>query len=385
MSLDVFRGVTIAGMLLVNNPGTWEHVYGPLRHAEWHGCTPTDVIFPFFLFIMGVAMSFSLGGKVGRAGVCPRGLVGRTVRRVVVLVGLGIGLAMVAPVWRAVAGGGGFSMETVRVSGVLQRIGLCYAVAAAVVLLGTDRRWRLGLIGVSLVGHWVLLTVVPVPGADAAMGLARMTEECNLQRWLDRLVLGETRLYGGSATDPEGLLGTLPAAATVLIGYELGQIVRRLGRTMASVRALVWIGVGLAAAGVVWSVVLPLNKPLWTGSYVLWTAGLASVCLGACVWVVDLTGSAWRARVGRVARGAFESYGVNAITAFVGSGVMARAMTLVEVGEGGRTLKDVAYGLIAGVAGGDGKFGSLVYAAGFVVVWWAVLRAMDAMGWRIRV
>jgi len=245
-SLDAFRGLTIAGMILVNNPGSWSHVYAPLRHAEWHGWTPTDLIFPFFLFIVGVAVPFSFGKRLAR-GDSRRKLMIHVVRRAAILFGLGL-------LMRAVPE---FDFDGLRIMGVLQRIGLVYLFAApAYLFLGRlGRGWlTVGL----LLGYWALLTLVPVPG----YGAGDLSPEGNLGAYLDRLILGD-RLWAGS-WDPEGILSTFPAIATTLLGLFTGEWLRSRAPQEKKLRGL-WLS-GLAGIALVsdveWQLALyPLPHP----------------------------------------------------------------------------------------------------------------------------
>ncbi len=349
ISLDAFRGATIAAMLLVNNPGSWSHVYAPLRHAEWHGWTPTDLIFPFFLFIVGAAMAWSLRRyREAGAGVS-RGFAVRVTRRVALLVGLGL-LLNAFPT---------FDLAGVRLPGVLQRIGLVYLIAAPLVVLCSGR--MLVVVGamVLLVYWWVL-------------GRWGMSPDENLARTIDHALFGPFHLYrSGESTDPEGLLSTLPAVVTTLLGYRAGLLIRDGGRVD---RVLIESGV-LAGLGLLWGVVLPINKPLWTPSYVLLSAGLAGVCFAGAYWLIDMQGRRW---IGRP----FEQMGVNAITAFVGSGLLARVLIHVRVGDD--TLKGHAYGWL--VETGLGPMNaSLAFGVLTVLLWMGILWGLARAGIRLRV
>ena len=317
VSLDVFRGLTVAAMLLVNNPGDWGHIYAPLEHAEWHGCTPTDLIFPFFLFIVGVSITYALGSarlEPARHGA----LLGRVARRAAVLFGLGLLMALQPK----------FDFAHVRVLGVLPRIALVF-LACGVVFVKTGWRAQLALLAVLLIGYNGLLQFVPVPG----FGPANLEPATNLGAWLDRTVLGENHLWVQSKTwDPEGLLGTLPAIGTGLLGLLAGQWLRRPRPDVAS--RVVWLLLasgGAIGLGLVWNLWFPINKSLWTSSYVLYTGGLAGAALAALYWLCDVHGyRGWLTRLGLV-------YGVNAITAFFLSGVLARWLNMLELPNGDGT------------------------------------------------
>ncbi len=272
-SLDVFRGATIAAMILVNNPGDWNSVFPPLLHAYWFGCTFADLVFPWFVFIMGVAMPLAFARRHQRGDRTSQ-VFGRIAQRVLLLIGLGLALTAVAS-WPAVV--------SLRFPGVLQRIALSYLVAAFIV-------WNLGIrgwitaIAVLLLGHWALLALVPFGGFPGGT----LTPEHNLARYLDTLVFGRHALT--IPNDPEGLLGTLPAAATALIGAVAGELMRRAANDRARFRALIIFGAAAFVAGLAWSFALPLSKPLWTGSYVLVVTGLGMLALALIYLVVDVCG-----------------------------------------------------------------------------------------------
>ncbi|HTD52241.1 MAG TPA: DUF5009 domain-containing protein, partial [Thermoanaerobaculia bacterium] len=298
ISLDVFRGLTIAGMFVVNTPGSWEHAFPPLLHAEWHGWTYTDTIFPFFLFVVGVSMAFSFSTR--RAlGAGRWALVMHTLRRAVIIFLLGFGLN-----WLSVLL---FHRAHVRIPGVLQRIAVCFFFAALVYLLG-GRRALLPVAAVLLVGYWALMTFVPVPG----YGVGRLDVEGNLAASVDRAVLGTHTWKHNPAWDPEGLLSTLPAFATTLFGIAAGEILRRKADWSRKLTTLMAGGAILLSLGLLWSVWFPINKNLWTSSYSLFMAGLAAICLALCIWIVDVKG--WRGWARP-----FVWLGSNAIALFVGA------------------------------------------------------------------
>ena len=347
LSLDAFRGLTIAGMILVNNPGSWSHIYAPLRHAEWHGWTPTDLIFPFFLFIVGVAIPFSFGKRLLRGG-SKGGLHGHVIRRSVILFALGLFMAAYPR----------FDLGNLRIMGVLQRIGLVYLLAASSFLY-LGRRGRVWVVPVLLVGYWALLTFVPVPGS----GPGDLSPEGNLGAYLDRMILGD-RLWRGT-WDPEGLLSTLPAMATTLLGIFTGEWLgseRTPGTKAIGLFAGGAVGMGL---GLVWGLGFPINKALWTSSYVLFTAGAGLLLLGVFFWVMEVRGrQAWAKP--------FTVYGMNAIAVFVASGLVAKQMGLTRVGPQEVPLKAWIYeGLFASWAGSLN--GSLLFAISYVSIWLAIM------------
>jgi predicted acyltransferase len=353
-SLDVFRGVTIAAMLLVNNPGSWSHVYGPLRHAVWNGCTPTDLVFPAFLFIVGIAATFSLGGLAAR-GVGRRALFRKAAVRAAIIFGLGLTLQ----------GFPSYDIGHLRLLGVLQRIALSYLVAA-VIMLCTGMRGQIAALLGLLVGYWALLTLVPVPG----VGPGVLEPGLNLSNWLDRRLIGPNHLLRTTATwDPEGILSTLGAIATVLCGVLAGHWIRSSHRGLTKVLGLLVAGGVGVCLGLAWNLVFPINKSLWTGSYVLLSAGIASLLLALLYWLVDIRGSRWWARP-------FLVFGTNAIAAYWLSSLLAIVLGwIVVAGPAGgepvvlRTYLDEVL-LASWLAP---RNASLAYAISYVLVWLGLL------------
>lgn len=310
LSLDVFRGATVAAMVLVNNPGTWAAVYAPLRHAEWHGWTPTDLVFPFFLFIVGVAVPLSLGPRLAR-GDARAAMLGRIARRAAVIFALGLFLHAFPA----------FDLATLRIPGVLQRIAVCYLVTATL-FVTTGWRTQAGVAAVALLGYWAALTLVPVPG----FGAGDLGQEGNLAAFIDRALLGPHmwRVY-----DPEGLLSTVPAIGTTLAGLLAGHWLRAAADHRRAVRGLAGAGALATAAGLVWDAWLPINKPLWTSSYALFTAGVALLALAACHRVVEVRGlRRWTPPL--------VAFGVNALALFFLSTLVARVLVVVKVPLGDR-------------------------------------------------
>lgn len=361
VSLDVFRGLTVAAMLLVNNPGTWSHVYDPLEHAPWHGWTPTDLIFPFFLFIVGVAMAFSFAGQLAR-GAGRGELMRRAARRSAILFGLG--LALTAFPYYTV------DLATLRIPGVLQRIGLAFLLASAVVLFARPRV-QAGVAAALLLGYWAAMSWVPVPG----FGAGDLSPEGNVAAWVDRSILGTNHLWATAKTwDPEGLLSTLPAVATVLLGVFTGRWLRAPRPAAERLAGMFLAGNAALLVGLAWDAVFPINKNLWTSSYTVFTAGMALHALAVCYWAVDVRG--WR----RPAM-PFVWFGTNAIAAFFLSGVMARLLNLVTVGGGAEpiSLKTWIF---------EGAFASwlppveasLAFAVCFVLFWTGVTGLMYRRG-----
>ncbi len=383
-SVDVFRGLAIVAMILVNNPGSWSYVYAPLRHADWHGWTPTDLIFPFFLFIVGVVIPLALGRRLARAGGdSERGaLLARAARRALILVGLGLFLsgfpfALFGP--RTLER----LFETWRFPGVLQRIGICYFAASAIFLASrrsssdhrkpgdhrkTVKLWIAGL----LLGYWLLMTIVPVPGLGSP-DLASRGD--HLAGWIDRQVFGSHLWVSAKVYDPEGLLSTLPAVATTLMGVLAGLWLASRRPALEKVSRLFVSGSLLVVLGYLWGLVFPINKALWTSSYAVFTAGIATCALALCYWFFDLQERRAIARP-------FAIYGVNAITVFVGSGLLAKTLGYVRIGE--RSLHALIYqGLFESWL--PAHAASLGYAVAWIVGWFVVLAWMDRRGLHLKI
>src|SRR5271166_1867697 len=270
ISLDVFRGATIAAMILVNNAGDEPSSYWPLQHAEWNGWTPTDLIFPFFLFIVGVAMPFSLSSRLKR-GAAPLELLRHALRRGAALFALGLFL-------------NGFpnhyQLNSWRVYGVLQRIAICYVITAVLALWSKRRGWIVAAVA-CLAGYWIIMRYVPVPGFGVPThDMPLLDPDRNLVAWLDRKLLAG-HLYEGTR-DPEGVLSTIPALATSLLGLLTGQWLRAARSPKSKAVGMALFGVVGVLAGKILNLGFPINKKLWTSSYVVFTAGLALLCLALC-------------------------------------------------------------------------------------------------------
>jgi predicted acyltransferase len=358
LSLDVFRGMTIAGMVLVNNPGTWSAIYSPLAHAEWHGATPTDFVFPFFLFIVGVSITLALGKRV-ETGAISRGIYLKVFKRAIVIFALGLFLATF-PFYNF-AKGEWLDISTVRIMGVLQRIAICYLVTALIFLHTNWKQQTIIALALLLI-YWALMTLINVPGCDAT---TFNDKTCNLAAYIDRLILTENHIWKSSKVfDPEGLLSTIPAIATTLSGVLTGHWLRRKNDDTEKVAAMFFFGVCLTAIGWCWSLVFPLNKSLWTSSYVVYTAGLALCFLGFCYWLIDIKGyKKWSKP--------FVIFGVNALVLFVGSGVMARILGLIKLPSvDGKTIslqKAIFDNVFLPLASPINA--SLLYAISFILFW----------------
>ncbi|MEM1214709.1 MAG: DUF5009 domain-containing protein [Bacteroidota bacterium] len=352
LSLDAFRGMTIAGMILVNNPGSWSHVYAPLLHADWHGITPTDWVFPFFIFIVGVSIALALG-KRKAAGTERAPLVRKIIRRALTIFAIGLFLNLFPK----------FNFASVRIPGVLQRIALVYGVTALLFLYVSPR--RLFWIGVGcLLGYWALLTLVPIPGGIAP----NLEPSTNLGAWFDRTLL-EGHLWAQSKTwDPEGLLSTLPAFATGISGILTGLWLKTERGGYEKVAGLLAVGTLLLALGNIWHLAFPINKKIWTSSYVLYTSGVALLVLGTIYWLADLRGyRRWTQP--------FVVYGTNALFVFVLSGFIAKLMYTIKftnaAGEAVSIKSWVWNDLYANLFA-DPKLSSLAFALTNVVFFWGL-------------
>jgi predicted acyltransferase len=360
LSLDALRGLTVAGMILVNNPGDWGHIYAPLEHAAWNGWTPTDLIFPFFLFIVGVSITFALGTEKART---ERGVTGKILRRGAVLFGLGLFLNLFPSV----------NFATVRIPGVLQRIALVYIICSLIFLRTTNRQQIGLLVGVLLI-YWLLMAVVPVPG----VGYANLEPETNLGAWLDRLVLTPGHLWKSAKVwDPEGLLGTLPAVGTGLLGILSGTWLRQKDRPVHErISGLFVAGLGLTVLGLIWDAWFPINKALWTSSYVVLAGGLAMLMLAAAYWLIDRPDAPAAARRWALP---FVAFGVNAITVFFLSGLIPRILTMINVSTAdGKTtgVKEWLYQTLFVPFFSDPRNASLAGALTFVLIWFGILWVM---------
>ncbi len=311
VALDVMRGLTVALMILVNTPGSWSHVYPALLHADWHGCTPTDLVFPFFLFIVGAAMAFSFPPQARFSSSAAL----RVLRRAALI--FAIGLFLNAYPFTG-------DLEALRIMGVLQRIAICYALAGLLVLLLRERGLLLAS-GVLLLGYWVLLVM---NGAHA------YSLEHSLVRSLDLVVLGADHMWQGKglAFEPEGLLSTLPALVNVLIGYLLTRFWRQRAQQPAVAGKLLLIGLALLLSGWLWSWWMPLNKSLWTSSYVLFTSGIAVL-----LWLLidQLQRVSWprSAQLRALIAAPWLALGMNPLFVYVLSWLWVASYELITVGE----------------------------------------------------
>jgi predicted acyltransferase len=353
LSLDAFRGITIAAMILVNNPGSWSYVYPPLRHAEWHGWTPTDLIFPFFLFIVGVAIEFAVVGRLER-GESRTNLIRKIVRRSLILILLGLLLA----------GFPRFDFSTMRFPGVLQRIGLVYLLASLIVLKFNTRGQVIATVGL-LLGYWLIMMAVPVLG----YGAGDLSPDGNLAAYVDRLVFGDH--IWRDMWDPEGLLSTIPAVATAMLGVFTGKLLRS-GKNGGEITSRMFV-LGWAAIilGLFWGIAFPINKNLWTSSYVLFTTGAALQFLGVCHWLIDVKGYQRWAHPAVV-------FGRNAIVVFVLSGLLVKTLIRISMElADGTTVSAYAWIYRTLFVPWAGPLnGSLAFAIGNILIWYGLMELL---------
>jgi len=360
MSLDLFRGLTIALMILVNDPGDGPAAYWPLKHAAWNGWTPTDLVFPSFVFIVGVAMAFSFTSRLQRGD--SRGkLFAHVLWRGLALFALGLFINGFPT---------RFDPAHLRIYGVLQRIAICYVVTS-VLELWTEWRTQLAVAIACLAGYWVLMRHVAVPGYGIpGRDIPLLDPDRNLVAWLDRkLLMGH--LYE-RVRDPEGLLSTIPAVGGCLLGLLTGKWLRSARSGAAKAFGIAIAGAVLIVLGRTWHLWFPINKKLWTSSFVLFTAGIALVCLALCYWLADIKQfrRGWTTPI--------LVFGKNAIAAYVFSEVLASALHAIRVGAG-PSLQDYLYTrLFAPWASAANA--SLAYSLAYVLLCWVVMAILYRRG-----
>ncbi len=330
LSLDFFRGLTVAAMVLVNNPGDWGHIYAPLEHASWNGCTPTDLIFPFFLFIVGVSIVYAMETKKADPANHKK-LMLSVLRRAAIIMFLGW-LLSAYPFYNFEKHHF-INLHTLRIPGVLVRIGIVFGICASI-YLNTTRKTQLWLFWIFIISYYLIMTFVPVPG----FGAANLQPETNLGAWLDRTLIGESHLWKESRVwDPEGLLGTIPACGTTLFGILIGTWLKRKDKDDATKIAWMFsIGLGAVMLGLLWDLFFPINKALWSSSYVLYAGGLATLGLAFCYWIIDVQGHNKLTKP-------FVVYGVNAIFVFSFSALLVRTLGFIHVTEKKLTLSQYIF------------------------------------------
>ncbi|MEO6348781.1 MAG: DUF5009 domain-containing protein [Aquaticitalea sp.] len=349
LSLDVLRGITISFMILVNTPGSWDYVYAPLEHAAWHGCTPTDLVFPFFLFIVGLSVWFSFKKYETKIS---KQVVSKILKRTVIIFLLGLFLNLFPF----------FNFEEVRVMGVLQRIALAYC-AGAILCLSFKRSNLFIVLILILLGYWGVLYF----GSE----LDSYSLKYNVVRKLDLFVFGEKHIYKGFGIpfDPEGLLSSIPAIGTVIIGYLTGQTISAETSNLSQIKKLLAQGSILVIIGAIWGFFFPINKALWTSSYVLFTAGLGMLFMAFLIFVIDFKGYSKWSRP-------FVHFGTNPLFIFVFSGLYVRTISyLIYVPTSNVGTKISAYKFLfteifSPIAGNMN--GSLLFALSHILVFWFI-------------
>lgn len=377
LSLDVFRGATVAGMILVNNPGSWGHMFSPLKHAAWHGCTPTDLVFPFFLFAVGNAFAFVMPGlQQGGTGAFYKKVVKRTI--LIFLIGL------LLTWWPFVQWRGGElvfkhwvnpdSPESgIRILGVLQRIALCYFFAA-IILYYFKIKGAAIISAIILLGYWLILYVFGDPADPYSMdGYAGNA--------IDKSILGVAHMYKGEGKpfDPEGILSTLPAIVQVILGYFAGYYIRLKGKTYEMITHLFVAGCVLVFAGFFWDLAFPINKKIWTSSYVVYTTGLALLIIATIIWAIEMKG--WKGAGARF----FEVFGKNPLFIFALSALVPKTLALLRWTDRLNDKGDPVYitplpwfyQKILRPLFEDQRISSFLYSVCFLLVFWAICHWMD--------
>ena len=314
-SLDFFRGLTVAGMILVNDPGDWSHIYAPLEHSKWNGCTPTDLVFPFFLFIVGVSIVFAMAAKK-MDPANHRSLILKALRRSVTIYLIFLILALIP----------NFDFHHVRLLGVLPRIAIVFFICT-VIFIKTSRKTQLWIFWSILIAYYVIMNFIPVPG----IGTSNLEPATNLAAWLDTVLLTPDHMWSGSKIfDPEGILSTLPSVSTCLLGVLTGTWLQRKDRNPENkVAWLFSIAVLLVIGGLIWDGFFPMNKALWTSSFVLFTGGLAMITLTLSYWLIDVNGRQKYTEP-------FVAFGSNAIVIYVVSGYLPELIGAIRVTDGGQ-------------------------------------------------
>ncbi|MHB1936635.1 MAG: acyltransferase family protein [Acidobacteriaceae bacterium] len=357
LSLDLLRGLTIAFMILVNNAGDFGAAYWPLLHSAWNGCTPTDIVFPTFLFIIGITTVISLSSRLSR-GVPKRQLFFQILRRAVILFLLGI-LVNSFPF---------FNLHTMRFFGILPRISVCYFLVATLYLFSQGWRDKVAIVIAILIGYWMLLRFVPVPGYGVpTRGVPFMDPLGNLAFWVDRSLFSASHLSDGTH-DITGLGSTLPSIATTLLGVLTGQWLRTSHAFAKKVRNIAICGVGAVLLGGLWNVTFPINKELWTSSFVLFAGGISMLLLALFMWLVDRPHEPQSRRTRSVFNKPLLVFGTNAITAYVFSELLSSGLSSIPVHPRMNLQETLYQSILRAVP--DAAFASLLYSLGFVAVCW---------------
>ena len=314
LSLDFFRGLTVAAMILVNNPGDWSHIYAPLEHSVWNGCTPTDLVFPFFLFIVGVSIVYAMASKKTDPANHRRILL-KAARRSLTIYLLAILLHLIPK----------FDFQHLRLLGVLQRIAIVFFIST-LIFIKTSLKTQSWIFWSILIAYYFIMNFIPVPG----IGVSNLDPSTNLAAWLDRTLLTQNHMWSGSKFfDPEGILSTLPAISTCLLGIIYGDWLQRKDRTAEN--KVAWLfnfAALLIISGLIWDGFFPMNKALWTSSFVLFTGGLAMAGLTISCWLIDVNGRQKFIEP-------FLAFGSNAITIYVVSGYLPLLIGAIPVMDDG--------------------------------------------------
>lgn len=369
-SLDVFRGATVALMILVNNPGSWSHIYAPLKHAPWHGCTPTDLVFPFFLFAVGNAMAFVMP-KLQQGG---DGMFWKKVlKRTVLIFGIGVLLHLSPFVKWSNNELVLKTLDSLRIMGVLQRIALCYFFAS-VIIYYFKQRGAFVTAAILLLLYWLLSLFLGTPGSPYS-----------LEGWfgtnIDKAILGEAHLYKGEgvAFDPEGLMSTFAAIVQVIFGYLVGDYIQKKGKSFDMIASLFVMATILTITGLAWDMVFPVNKKIWTSSYTIYTTGLAMFTIATMIYFIEMKqAKGWLTKF-------FDVFGKNPLFIFVLSGALPRLLGLIRIPNG---LNDEGlpkylspfgwfYEKVCKLVPGIPENGSLVYAICMITMYWAICYWLD--------
>ena len=369
LALDIFRGMTVCFMIIVNTPGVEALAYSPLHHAAWHGFTPTDLVFPSFLFAVGNALSFAMKkfDTMEQSAV-----VGKILKRTFIIFLLGYLMYWFPFFHREQDGHWAFNpFSETRVFGVLERIGLCYGIAALLIYYASPRTVYI-TVWVLLIGYWAALLIFPAAGADPYS----MTGNAGYR--LDKWVLGESHMYHGEgvAFDPEGILSTLPAIVNVIAGYYTGVFVSRKGKTFEGLTYMLLWGTALIAVACAWNLVFPINKKLWTSSFVLLTVGIDLVLLAFLIYFIEFRNQTrWT--------GFFSVFGKNPLFVYLVSELLIVALATIPAGNGGNFVEWVNRVIFQ--AAFPGAFGSLLFSIAYMMICWSVGKILDMKKIYIRV
>ena len=378
-SLDVFRGATVCLMIMVNNPGSWSHIYPPLDHAPWHGLTPTDLVFPFFLFAVGNALAFVMPKLIAGGDA---GFWNKVLRRSLLIFGIGLFLTwwpfvkwsgdnLVVKPWSYLDDKG--NLQGVRILGVLARIAICYFFASVIIYYLKPRAaFFTGLI--LLLAYWALCFL-----------LGEQNDPYSMTGWfgnkVDKSVLGLAHMYKGEgmAFDPEGIMSTMPAIVNVIFGFLVGDYIQKKGKNFEMLSGLFVIGVALLITGFCWDMVFPINKKIWTSSYTVYTTGLAIITIATMIYLIE-----FKNIKGGLAR-FFDVFGKNALFVFALSAFLPKGLALTRI-ENGLNAKGVMtyynpwswlYQKVLINIPGDPRIGSLLYALCVITFMWAICYWMD--------